>query len=82
MLYLLDRAGLLWLLTDKIKDYKHLIGPKKIYLNNANLMYALSGKISEGTMGETFFANQVGAVTTLTMPKQGDLWQMTSICLK
>lgn len=72
MLYLLDRAGLLWLLTDKIKDYKHLTGPKRIYLNNANLMYALSGKISEGTMRETFFANQVGAVTTLTMPKQGD----------
>lgn len=72
MLYLLDRAGLLWLLTDKIKDYKHLTGPKKIYLNNANLMYALSGKVSEGTMRETFFANQVGAVTTLTMPKLGD----------
>lgn len=72
MLYLLDRAGLLWLLTDKIKDYKHLTGPKKIYLNNANLMYALSGKVSEGTMRETFFANQVGAVATLTMPKQGD----------
>lgn len=72
MLYLLDRAGLLWLLTDKIKDYKHLTGPKKIYLNNANLMYALPGKISEGTMRETFFANQLGAITTLTMPKQGD----------
>lgn len=35
-------------------------------------MYALLGKISEGTMRETFFANQVGAVSTLTMPKQGD----------
>ncbi len=72
MLYLLDRAGLLWLLTDKIKDYKHLTGPKKIYLNNANLMYALSGRVSEGTMRETFFANQVGAVASLTMPKLGD----------
>ncbi len=72
MLYLLDRAGLLSLLTNKAKDYKHLTGPKKIYLNNANLMYALSGKISEGTMRETFFANQVGAVAALTMPKQGD----------
>lgn len=72
MLYLLDRAGLLWLLTDKVKDYKHLTGPKKIYLNNTNLMSALSGKVSEGTMRETFFANQVGAVTTLTMPRQGD----------
>lgn len=72
MLYLLDRAGLLWLLTDKVKDYKHLTGPKKIYLNNANLMYALSGKVSEGTMREVFFANQVGAVVPLTMPKKGD----------
>lgn len=72
MLYLLDRAGLLWLLTDKIKDYKHLTGQKKIYLNNTNLMYALSGNISEGTMRETFFANQVGAVATLMIPKQGD----------
>ena len=72
MLYLLDRAGLLCLLTDKVKDYKHLVGPKKIYLNNTNLMYALTGKISEGTLRETFFANQVGAVSTLTMPKCGD----------
>lgn len=72
MLYLLDRAGLLWLLTDKTKEYKHLTGPKKIYLNNTNLMYALSTKVSEGTIRETFFVNQVGTVTSLTMPKQGD----------
>ncbi len=72
MLYLLDRAALLYLLTDKVKDYKHLSGPKKVYLNNANLMYALSARISEGTLRETFFANQVGAVSALTMPAQGD----------
>lgn len=72
MLYLLDRAGLLYLLTDRVKDYKHLTGPKKIYLDNANLMYALGGKVSEGTLRETFFANQVGAVLPLTMPRQGD----------
>ncbi len=72
MLYWLDRAGLLWLLTEKQKDYKHLLGPKKVYLNNPNLMYALSGSVSEGTMRETFFANQVGTVADLIMPKQGD----------
>ena len=73
MLYLLDRAALLCLLTDKVKDYKHLTGPKKVYLNNTNLMCALSGNnLSKGTLRETFFANQVGAVATLTMPKQGD----------
>lgn len=72
MLYWLDRAALLWLLTDKPKDYKHLTGPKKIYLNNTNLMNALGSKISKGTQRETFFANQVGAVTDLLIPKQGD----------
>lgn len=72
LLYLLGRAGLLFLLTDKPKDYKHPLGPKKIYLNNTDLMYALSGRVSEGTLRETFFANQAGSVMTLTMPRQGD----------
>ena len=72
MLYWLDRAALLWLLTDKPKDYKHLIGPKKIYLNNTNLMNALGSRVSKGTQRETFFANQAGAVSDLLIPKQGD----------
>lgn len=72
MLYWLDRAALLNLLTDKEKDYKHLTGPKKIYLDNTNLMNALGSKVSTGTRRETFFANQVGAVASLLMPKQGD----------
>ena len=72
MLYWLDRAALLRLLTDKTKDYKHLTGPKKIYLDNTNLMNALGSKISKGTQRETFFANQAGAVSSLLMPKQGD----------
>lgn len=72
MLYWLDRAALVFLLTDKIKDYKHLTGPKKIYLDNTNLMNALTGKMDEGTKRETFFANQLGTIADLTMPKQGD----------
>lgn len=72
MLYLLDSAALLTLLTNKVKDYKHLTGPKKIYLNNTNLMNALTGKISEGTKRETFFANQLGAVASITIPQNGD----------
>ena len=72
MLYWLDRAALLWLLTDKPKDYKHLTGPKKIYLNNTNLMNTLGSRVSKGTQRETFFANQAGAVTDLLIPKQGD----------
>ena len=72
MLYALDKAGLILLLTEKIKDYKHLISPEKIYLNNTNLMNALSLQTEIGTIRETFFANQLSAVTKLTMPKEGD----------
>lgn len=72
MLYWLDKAAILNLLTDKAKDYKHLTGPKKIYLDNTNLMSALGSKIDKGTQRETFFANQVGAVADLRIPKQGD----------
>ncbi len=72
MLYLLDRAGLLHLLTEQNKDYKHLSGPKKIYLDNTNLMAALHPTPSAGMIRETFFANQMGTVGSLTMPKQGD----------
>jgi len=35
-------------------------------------VYALSGRISEGTLRETFFANQEGAGSALTMSKRGD----------
>lgn len=72
MLYALDRAELIHLLTENVKDYKHLITPEKIYLNNTNLMRALAIKSEVGTVRETFFANQTSAVTSLTMPKKGD----------
>ena len=72
MLYALDRAELIQLLTENVKDYKHLITPEKIYLNNTNLMRALAIKSEIGTVRETFFANQTSAVATLTMPKKGD----------
>lgn len=72
LLYALDRAGLLLLLTDEPKSYKHLVKPKKIYLGNPNLMYAFAPPAEVGTMRETFFLNQVGAIAEVVMPKQGD----------
>jgi len=72
LLYALDRAGLLLLLTDEPKTYKHLVKPKKIYLGNTNLMYAFAFSADEGTLRETFFLNQIGAVSDVVMPKQGD----------
>ena len=45
-LYALDKAGLLNLLTDEIKNYKQISKPEKIYLANTDLMYALSSDVS------------------------------------
>lgn len=72
ILYLLDRAGLLMLLTKEQKDYKHLSKPSKIFLGNGDLMYAISSTVNLGTCRETFFANQLSAIGQLTMPKKGD----------
>jgi predicted AAA+ superfamily ATPase len=72
LLYALDRAALLGLLTSEIKSYKQLSKPDKIYLNNTNLMYALTGKVESGNLRETFFYNQSTAVAPTVMPAQGD----------
>lgn len=74
ILYALDRAGVLHLLTTELKNYKKLVNPDKIFLGNTNIMYALGGKTEIGTIRETFFANQVGAYNTLQHPKKGDFF--------
>lgn len=72
LLSLLGRADLLNVLSEKTRDYRHLRGAKKIFLNNTNLMYALCGQVVKGTERETFFANQMATVGDITIPKTGD----------
>ncbi|GAP71785.1 AAA ATPase [Candidatus Symbiothrix dinenymphae] len=72
LLYALDRAALLNLLASEIKNYKQLSKPDKIYLNNTNLMYALTQQVDKGSLRETFFCNQLSAVSSVVMPKTGD----------
>lgn len=72
MLYALERGGLLALLTTRIKNYKSLSRPDKIYLNNTNLMYALSSRVDIGTVRETFFFNQLREKNEVLMPPKGD----------
>ena len=72
LLYNLDKAEILELLTVELKSYKKLVNPEKIYLGNTNLMYALSPKIDVGTLRETFFIDQLSAVGTVQMPLKGD----------
>lgn len=72
LLYKLDKAEILELLTVELKNYKKLVNPEKIYLGNTNLMYALSPKIEIGTLRETFFIDQCAYVGTVQMPPKGD----------
>ena len=72
LLYKLDKAEILELLTVELKSYKRLVNPEKIYLGNTNLMYALSPKIEIGTLRETFFIDQCASVGTVQMPPKGD----------
>lgn len=72
LLYKMDQAGLLNLLTAELKSYKRLVKPEKIYLGDTNLMFALGVNPEEGTLRETFFANQLSAVSTVQMPTKGD----------
>lgn len=72
MLYLLERAALLSLLTSEAKNMKQLAKPDKIFLNNTNMMYALSSNVLIGTIREVFFNNQLIATNEVNYPKQGD----------
>ena len=72
LLYNLDKAEILDLLTVELKSYKKLVNPEKIYLGNTNLMYALSPKIDVGTLRETFFIDQLSAIGIVQMPLKGD----------
>ena len=72
LLYNLDKAEILELLTVELKSYKKLVNPEKIYLGNTNLMYALSPKIDVGTLRETFFIDQLSSIGSVQMPSKGD----------
>ena len=72
MMHALERGGLLGLLSSEAKSFKGLARPDKIFLNNPNLMYALTSKPDIGTVRETFFFNQLSQTQTVTFPKKGD----------
>lgn len=72
MLNALERGGLLGLLSSEAKSLKGLTRPDKIYLNNPNLMYALTPNANIGTVRETFFFNQLSYNHRIFLPKKGD----------
>ena len=72
LLYTMEKAGLLMLVNKESNSYKTLSRPDKIYLNNTNQMYSLTGFVNEGTLRETFFVNQVRQTHQVLLPPKGD----------
>ena len=72
MLYALDKAQVLALLSAKGKSYKSLTKPDKIYLGNPNLMHVLCPSVDKGNERETFFINQIGVHNDVSYPGRGD----------
>ena len=72
LLYLLDRARIVRIFTKLQKSYKHLAKPEKIFLDNSNLLYAISDYVDIGTCRETFVASQLSVDNEITMPANGD----------
>lgn len=73
MLYALQRAGLLALVSSKSADLGNLSRPDKIYCDNPNLMHALAARIDVGTLRETFFVNQMrSSGHRVSYPSVGD----------
>lgn len=69
----LEKAKLIKMLPSSKKGMNSLNKPEKIYLDNTNLLYALTtSNINDGNKRETFFANQVAMNHTLTIPPKGD----------
>lgn len=72
MLYALEKAGLLALLSDKPKHIDKLSRPEKIFMDNSNLMYAYAMTPNIGTVRETFFLSQLAVDHSVTYPAKGD----------
>lgn len=72
MLYALDKAQILTLLTSKAKNYKYLYKPDKIFLANTNLMHVLCPHVDLGNERESFFLSQMRVTCEVSYPRQGD----------
>ncbi len=72
MFQILERAALLIMLYSGKDNIRQLVKPEKVYLDNTNLMYALSSSSDIGNIRETFFANQLKQGHEITFSGQGD----------
>ena len=71
-LSLLANAKLLNLVSSKNKTIGDLTKPDKVLLNNTNLSYIFGEDTNIGSARETFFVNQLNAVSKVSLANQGD----------
>jgi hypothetical protein len=72
-LYLLEKADLLMLLQTDKEGIVKMNKPEKVYLNNPNLIYALTDSSANlGTSRETFFFNQLKVSHLVKWTEKGD----------
>ena len=72
MLYALDKAQIMALLTSKAKNYRFLYKPDKIFLDNPSLMHVLCPLVNKGNERETFFNSQLRVNHDVMYPLKGD----------
>lgn len=72
-IHMLHQARLLYTLSSDAKGMSVLAKPDKIYLDNPNLLFALStATTNEGNVRETFFANQLKVKHLVSSSKDTD----------
>ncbi len=70
----LEDAGIILTVSKGSRGLRQLEKPEKIYLNNTNLIHAISASVpaETGNMRETFFLNVTGAFHKVSSPAHGD----------
>ena len=73
-LQLLDKAALIRMIYKQTRSISILNKPDKIWMNNTNLMYAISADhVDLGTIRETFFMQNLAHDHQLSLPEKGDV---------
>jgi len=72
----LEKSGMIRQVRKAGQGLKSVRKPEKIYMNNTGLIYVISDisgmEMLEGTLRETFFANQLSVNASVTVPEKGD----------
>ncbi len=72
----MERAGLIRMLNTHGKSLRTLGKADKLYLDNTNLIHAISSRPDTGNIRETFFASQLAACGNPELPStKGDFFQ-------